>query len=346
MRAWEKRGRRPGRSLRVGVFGYDLKFFRLIERELSRDSTLDVQTIESGSLHAFPEHDVKSLVSWADVVVSEFCGPYVQPLRDLMSPEKPLVVRLHRFELHRGFCDSLSVDDFAAFVTVNDFYRRSVANRTGWPLDRLVVIPNAVDTDDLDRPKTPASAKTVGLLGAATMRKRLDVALDVLDVLRQQDPEFSLLVKGDRGRDIKWIMADPKERTYESSIEERVKAGLDSGAITWEQTDTNIGSFFSKVGYVLSTSDDESFHLSVAEGMASGCIAVVRSWPGADTVYNESWLFSSANDAAAEIIRISRDKNVFDELSSDARRDVEPFDVKTVTTQWRDLLNSVASIDD
>ena len=41
----------------------------------------------------------------------------------------------------------------------------------------------------------------------------------------------------------------------------------------------DVGTWLRRIGFILSTSDDESFHLAPAEGMASGAVPVIRSWP-------------------------------------------------------------------
>ena len=45
----------------------------------------------------------------------------------------------------------------------------------------------------------------------------------------------------------------------------------------------DVAAWLRRVGFVLSTSDDESFHLAPAEGMASGAVPALLPWPGAET---------------------------------------------------------------
>ena len=54
-----------------------------------------------------------------------------------------------------------------------------------------------------------------------------------------------------------------------------------------------------KVGWVLSLSDDESFHLAPAEGMASGAVPLVRPWPARRPIYADEWI-AGAGDGADE----------------------------------------------
>ncbi len=336
---FRRRPRTP-RPIRVGIVGYDLKFINSIARELSVSQGLEVRSMETGSLHAFPSDEIDTIVSWADIVVAEFCGPYVEPLRGRMKPSQPLIVRMHRFELHRGFCDHLDSDGLAAVIAVNDFYRDEILARTGWHPSKVVVIPNAIDSDRLALPKKPVARVTLGVLGAATKRKRLDLALDILDRVRASDSRFSLSIKGDRPQDLKWVMDDPEEQAFSSLIDGRIRRGIETGSVAWESASADVETWFARVGYVLSTSDDESFHLSPAEGMASGSIPVVRSWPGADTVYDRRWLFTTVTEAADRVLQVSSSDSVFQDLSIAAQVEAQRFDTKQVAAAWSELLTA------
>jgi len=48
--------------------------------------------------------------------------------------------------------------------------------------------------------------------------------------------------------------------------------------------------FYSSVGHVISTSDFESFHLTLADGPVMGCAAHSLKWDGSDEIYSDLWL--------------------------------------------------------
>jgi len=58
-----------------------------------------------------------------------------------------------------------------------------------------------------------------------------------------------------------------------------------------------MGDWFSKIGYILSTSDFEGSHLSVAEAMASGSSPVIITWDGADEIYPKENCFDDISNA-------------------------------------------------
>ncbi len=321
-------------SLRVGVFGYDLKFIRPLLGELERGHPIEIRSVESGSLHAFPSDALADLIAWSDVVVAEFFGPYVARLASMVGNDVPLVVRLHRFELHRGFADEVDPGGVARVICVNGYYAAQLAHQSPLGSDRITVIPNAIDTVGFDRPKSGRASRTIGFLGASSQRKRLDLALDVLDAVRQSAPDMLLSIKSERPENLKWVMDDPAERAYFESLQPRIDASLAEGATQWDPHGPDVAEWFEGVGFVLSTSDDESFHMAPAEGMASGTIPVVRRWPGADTVYRDRWLFDDVDAAAQTIVDFMSGLHDIDEAQVAARDQSKTFALATVADQW------------
>ncbi len=59
--------------------------------------------------------------------------------------------------------------------------------------------------------------------------------------------------------------------------------------------------FYSSVGHVISTSDFESFHLTLADGPSLGCAAHTLKWDGSETIYNDLWLNNDVDLMAKRI---------------------------------------------
>jgi hypothetical protein len=60
---------------------------------------------------------------------------------------------------------------------------------------------------------------------------------------------------------------------------------------------------------VLSVSDFESFHLSVAEGAASRAVPVVLPWQGADSIYPAEWISRSPSAAVDRINQLTQSRS-------------------------------------
>ena len=77
-----------------------------------------------------------------------------------------------------------------------------------------------------------------------------------------------------------------------------------SSAVSFEGYTPTIASFYSKTDFVLSPSDFESFHFTIADGVSSGSIPIIWPWDGSTEIYPEDWVVSSTEEAAQRILEI------------------------------------------
>ena len=62
--------------------------------------------------------------------------------------------------------------------------------------------------------------------------------------------------------------------------------------------------------YVLSPSDFESFHYSIAEGVASGCVPIIWPWDGAEEFYPDSWIGQNHQEIVEMVLDSQRRNQV------------------------------------
>lgn len=316
---------------RVSVIGYNLKFIRLICEHLARTPGVALRIDEWPKFEVHDAAATTEAIAWGDVLVAEWCGPNAVLASHSKRPGQRLVVRLHRFELERQHWRNVDIDAVDVMVTVGDHYRSLVLERTGWPEDKVVVVPNAIDALQLDRPKRPDALLTIGLLGAVPWRKRPDRALDVLRELRRHDPRYRLLIKSERPEGHRWIWDDAAHRaSFEAFLREAA-----SEPVVWQSAGPDVAAWFRSVGTILSVSDDESFHLAPAEGMASGTLPVVWDWPGSDGIYADRWIVSSVAEAAGAVVAADADRS---QVARAARRGIDPYRLDVVVAAWMRML--------
>ena len=328
-----------GRPLRIGVASHDLKFFSGILRYLESLPDVDVRVDAWPSIHAHDAKASRSMVDWADVIVCEWCGSNAVWYSQHKRPGQRLIVRLHRVELDRRWPAEVAIDAVDRVVCVSGSYAALTRSITGWPASKIVVIPNWVDDESLDRPKLEGAGFHLGFLGMAPARKRLDRALDVLEALRARDPRYRLSVKTRLTWDYPWLWRRPEERAHVDLVMRRVQdSGLLRGSVVFDEFGPDVASWLRRIGFVLSTSDDESFHLAPAEGMASGAIPAILDWPGADTIYDPRWIHRSTDEMAATIASINEEGRWDTERElarSQARTD---FGLASVCETWTRLI--------
>ncbi|WP_018653622.1 glycosyltransferase [Actinomadura flavalba] len=329
------------RRLRVVVAGHDLKFFTRLLRHLEALPNLEVRVDPWRSLADHDEARSRELAAWADVVVCEWCGPNALWYARHKRSRQRLIVRLHRFELDAGWPDRLDIGKVDQVVCVSPHYADLTRERTGWPAEKITVIPNWVDLDQLDRPKLADARFHLGVIGAAPSRKRLDLAVDVVEELRRRDPRFTLFVKSKLPWEYWWIWKRPEEREHYEALFRRIarSESLRSGVV-FDGYGGDIGAWLRRIGFVLSTSDDESFHLSPAEGMASGAVPALLPWPGADTVYDRRWIHRDPVELA-DAIEVIVHGDRWQEERRIARAQVrDAYDLPRVCAIWEELLHS------
>ena len=327
------------RRLRVGVAGHDLKFVGRMLEYLQSLPELEVRVDHWSALAVHDPAVSSEMLEWAEVVVAEWCGPVAVWYSHRKRPGQRLIVRLHRFELYGPWPAEVDIDNIDQVVCVSPHYGELTREKTGWPAHKIVVVPNWVDVEQFERPKLVGSQYHLGFIGIAPMRKRLDLALDVLERLRRRDRRFRLFAKTKMTWDYSWIWAKPEERAHLDDVLRRAQASeWLRGAVVFDQFGPDVAAWLRKVGFVLSTSDDESFHLAPAEGMASGAVPVIRDWPGADMIYDRRWIQGSA-DGMAEHIHELVVTGRWDAERREAVRQVRAaFDLPSVCATWVRLL--------
>jgi glycosyltransferase involved in cell wall biosynthesis len=298
------------RRLRVGVASHDLKFFSRMLDYLQALPEVEVRVDHWPALAANDPASSQALLDWADVVIAEWCGPVAVWYSQRKRPGQRLIVRLHRFELDGPWLGDVDIAAVDQLVCVSPFYAQLTAARTGWPTDKIVVLPNWVDADQLDRPKLTGAQFHLGMIGIAPARKRMDLGLDVLEVLRREDDRFTLSAKTKMPWEYDWVWRHPEERTHFDDVFRRIQTSPHlRGAVVFDEFGGDVATWLRRVGWVLSTSDDESFHLAPAEGMASRAVPALLPWPGSDSIYHPRWIDSSVEAMAERILTtVQRDR--------------------------------------
>ena len=325
--------------LRVVVSGHDLKFFRPLLSYLRLQPDLEVRLDRWAALGKHDPAASRQLAAWADVVVCEWCGPNAVWYSRHKRRGSRLLVRLHRFEMRSPYPGQLKIGAVNQVVCVSKHYARLCREYTGWPETKVATVPNALDVAQLDRPKLDGARFHLGLVGMVPSRKRLDLALDVLEELRREDDRYLLFVKSGMPWEHWWVWQNPAEREqYASALRRVQRSPLLRGAVVFDDAGPDVAAWLRRVGFVLSTSDDESFHVAPAEGMASRAVPVLRHWPGAETIYDMRWIHRGPAEMAAAVMAL-RDEHDWRAAGDDAHAQAAAaFNLARVCQAWHGLL--------
>lgn len=304
-------------SRRVAIAGHDLKFVIPLVRHLQAEGH-DVR-LDRWSGHA--RHDPqasRALADWADVVLCEWAlGNAVWYSRNV-PPQTRLVTRVHLQEAGTGFPGRVDLDRLSAAVFVAEHVRRQVVRDHGWPLERTLVVPNAVHVPERLPERDPLTRFRLGLVGMVPARKGLHAALDVLTQLREVDDRYKLSLRGRLPSEVTWLAGRDSEQAYfrrqMTRIEEEPAL---RGAVEFSPHGPEMDQWYATVGVALSCSDYESFHFTLPDGAVHGALPRSLAWPGADLLYPTDWLEPDAVSLAQSIHRAVQDP---DRWARSARR--------------------------
>jgi glycosyltransferase involved in cell wall biosynthesis len=331
------RRRRPGRS--VLVSGYDLKFALDLAGHLDRRADLDV-TVDDWPGLGKPTARTVARLRTADAVFAEWARTSAVWLARRKRPGQFLAVRLHRFELDSPYPRDIAIEQTDAVVYIAPMFGRRIRDELGWPVDKLVHIPNFLDLAWLDRPKRPEARFALGMVGIEWSRKRFDLALDLLAAVRREDPRFRLVVRSVMPWHNEYAWSVPAERDYAGRCFTRIEEDPRlRDAVILDPPGRDMARWYRRVGQLASTSDAEGSHAAVAEAMASGAVPVVRPWPGADEVYHPQWIHTSMEDAVAAVLA-SADADAWAARADSAKAEIRrTHDPARVVEAWADLLH-------
>lgn len=290
-----------GRRIRIGVSGHDLKFWMPLQNALEATGKYEFRKDVWTGHDAHDPAQSQALLDWADVLVAEWAlGNAVYYARN-KRPHQRLIVRLHLQERGTPYPAQIDYSNVERVVFVGGHILRECAEKFSIPPEICMVLGNFVDVRRYSLPKFGGAEFTLGIIGTAPARKRLDLALDTLELLARRDDRYCLRVKGSSPASISWLWARTAEREYYQRVYSRINSGSLRYRVIFDPHGHDVHHWLQMIGAILSPSDYESFHMAVSEGAASGAIPVAWAWEGAQEIYPEFQLVHSPEEAAALI---------------------------------------------
>lgn len=324
---------------RVLVASHDFKFMGEILGQLRVDPDVEVRIDRWETLHTHDEAASRELLDWADTILCEWCGPNAVWYSQNKTDRQRLVVRLHRFEMNGKWMSSLETDRVDQMIYVSEFQRQ----QSEAALEQLrrapsAVIPNAIDAVDLDRPKLGGAEFHLGVLGIVPFVKRPDRAVDLLERLLEQDDRYVLHLRGRMPWEYQheW-KKNLQQQTYLEFFQRIRESPALRRSIVFEPFGADVGSWFRKIGVVLSPSSFESFHLATAEGMASGSHPIVWDRDGAVEIFGQDNVYDDCSVMTDSILE-NRDPDVRARRAEVAKRTAGAWDIVEVYAHWKAAL--------
>ncbi|SDS14321.1 Glycosyl transferase family 2 [Brevibacterium sandarakinum] len=332
------------RPLKMVIAGSDFKFAGdLVETFLS-DPSFDVR-FDLFDHHSHPQpKKSRPYVEWAEVILAEFAVYNAIWYSQKVASHQTLIVHLHGFELNSDWIAELDIDRVAAVVVPSEFYRRRAHELRGWPLDKLVVIPNSVNPFDLVRPKHDDARFHLGLVGMVPILKRPDRALDLLERLTAIDDRYILHIRGHAPWNYSWEWKKAAHQDAYRDFYTRLGRRPElQRAIAFEPFAPDMGNWLRKIGWILSPSSRETFHLAAIEGATSGAVPLAWEREGAQEIIGEEWTFASTDEIHEYILAHNDTADGHSAAAGRAQKHAERYRSDTVGHRWRSVVHETFS---
>ncbi|WP_211883034.1 glycosyltransferase [Pseudarthrobacter albicanus] len=329
------RSPRSKHKTRVLIAGHDLQFAGELVSVLEMRDDIELAFDHWKTLHHHDAKESERLRDWADVIICEWCGPNAVWYSNNKRQRQKLIVRLHMFELNGPWLTNVAAENIDALICVSQLFVERTLESTGWTSTPFRVIPNAIDLADLRRPKAADHRFRLGLVGIVPMRKRLDRALDLLEELLEEDSRYTLHIRGRMPWEYPYEWKKPLQREAYLEILDRIgQSPALRDAVVFEPFGPDMASWMRKIGYILSPSSDESFHLAPAEAMASGSIPLFWQRPGVDQIFSKRWTRETTSQVREFVSALNSSPEAHEEESLAAAEYVRRFDMRTTGEQW------------
>lgn len=298
---------------KIAFIGHDLKFIQHIINYFKDNLGYDVKIDEWTGHELHDERKSMEIVEWADILFCEWGLGNVVWYQKNKKDHQKLFVRLHRFEMNTKYPQLFDYEKIDKLIAISPYIFEEFYRVAKVPREKMIVIYNAVDTKKFSNPKIGEEVKFhLGIIGIVPKLKRLDRAVEILENLYKIDKRYKLFIKGKHPNEYGWVWNDPIQRAHYDTLFAKIEQAPYRKNIVFEGWG-DVSEWLKNIGYVLSVSDYESFHMAPIEGMASGAYPVVLRREGVNTIFPNKYIFNKIEDAVNFItLEKQLDDSLFD----------------------------------
>lgn len=318
--------------------GHDFKFIHwYMEHCRNKKYTL---LIDKWRGHAGHDEEVSlALLKQADIIFCEWGLDNARFYSQHKLPGQKLFIRLHRQELEKNYLDKVKFSNVTNVITVSPQMMEEFARIKKVPRNKIKLIPNMVDTNRYKIPKKDESKFHLGIIGILPRLKRLDRAIEIFEKLWEVDTRYKLFIKGKMPHELPWMKSRKEDLAYYEALFHKIESSPWKNNVVFDGHGNDVAEWLTNIGYILSTSDVEGFHLAAMEGIASGAIPVIFNWPGARMIYPKDRIVQNVDEAVHLILKINETRNTIEQRNDSSLP--EKYNKKNITGELDKLIFGV-----
>lgn len=331
--------------IRILFNGHDFKFLQPLIAHYQRSSSYQVAMDHTGGHHIFDKQNSLKLLENADVIFCEWSLGNAVWYSLNKRPGQKLIIRLHHQEINLNFLHEIRWESVDRIVFICPENMEIFLKRFPEMTSRTVLIYNLIDCGSFALEKRSGSAFNLGFIGTSPMRKAPHLALALFERLKALDDRYTLYLKGKHPWEYPWLWEREEERRYFEALYDRIRSSGLASSILFDPHGNDMPEWFSKIGIILSTSDHEGSHQAVAEGMAAGCLPVIRNWAGAEKLYPSGFVVRNLTEAV-DMVRSWLTDGQHLQLEKEVRQFASGnFDVSVITQRYDRLIAELTGTD-
>jgi glycosyltransferase involved in cell wall biosynthesis len=323
--------------------GHDFKFLTPLIIHFENHSGFHVLLDEHEGHEIRNVKTCKACIEEADIIFCEWCMGNAEWYSHHKKENQLLLIRLHHQEIYQDliYLERIKWENVDCIIFICQNNMRLFLEKFPHMADRAVLIFNLIDCDAFNLKKLWGAEFNLGFMGVAPMRKGPHLAFEILARLKEIDSRYTLFIKGKSPWEYDWLLRRPEERRYYEELYALIDGSAYANSVVFDPHGNDVPAWFSKIGFLLSTSEHEGSHQAVAEGMASGAIPVIRNWAGADLLYPKEFVFETIDDAV-RLIRKWHTQNDYVPRCEAARKYAQDyFDTPLIIEQYKQLLSGL-----
>jgi glycosyltransferase involved in cell wall biosynthesis/Tfp pilus assembly protein PilF len=306
------------RNLKIAFFSTQESFASGILRHLSAHNEIRKFTGKT-------TEEIAELMRWADLAWFEWCDQLIIEATKLPKTCR-IICRLHSYEAFTEMPAHVDWSKVDKLILVNQNVADVLSTYHSIPAEKTI-IHNGVDTGKFTIPENKTYGKRVCSLGYINYKKNPALLLHCFKAIYDADPEFEFFIAGEH--------QDPRIKVYFDHMLERLNI-----PVHFQNWVDDVPAYLRDKDFVISTSLFESFHYSLAEGMASGVLPLVHAWPGSENIYPGEYLFDTPDECARLVMGlIASDRQ---QLAMDNRNYIEKrFSLDRQIDDFNSLIGSL-----
>lgn len=290
------------------------------------------------------KHDEKKsleLLEWADIIICEWgLGNAVWYSNNKKINQK-LFVRVHSQETKTEFPNNYDLKNINKIIAICPSVYEEFSYNYNIPRNKISLIYNYLDEEKLVDKNSKKNYNNFGMVGICPKMKRLDLALDIFEKILCKNKEAKLYIKGKKPQEYEWLWKKEDEQNFYNDIFKRLESKeILKKAVIFEGFSNNMGEWYGKIGFLLSTSDYEGSHQAVAESMRAGCIPIIRNWKNAKYLYPAEYIFENQNEGVELVLKFkNKNKNELIKTSKKNQNYAKiKYDLDIIFKEWLKLM--------